>query len=65
MRLLDSKKYTYDLEKAVDRNNLSLLRDKTFFITGGLGLICSTVIDILLTYGKTEQRREIALHIFE
>lgn len=53
MRLLDSKKYTYDLEKAVDRNNLSLLRDKTFFITGGLGLICSTVIDILLTYGKT------------
>lgn len=53
MRLLDSKKYSCDLKKAVDRNNLNLLRDKTFFITGGLGLICSTVIDVLLTYGKT------------
>lgn len=53
MRLLDSKKYIYDLKKAVDRNNLSMLHGKTFFVTGGLGLICSTVIDVLLTCGKT------------
>ena len=51
MRLLDSKKYIYDLKKAVDRNNLSMLHGKTFFVTGGLGLICSTVIDVLLTCG--------------
>lgn len=53
MRLLDSKKYIYDLKKAVDRNNLSGLHGKTFFVTGGFGLICSTVIDVLLTCGKT------------
>ena len=53
MRLLDSKKYIHDLKKAVDRNNLSKLHGKTFFVTGGLGLICSTVIDVLLTCGKT------------
>lgn len=39
MRLLDSKKYISDLKKAVDRNNLSMLHGKTFFVTGGLGLI--------------------------
>lgn len=30
-----------------------MLHGKTFFVTGGLGLICSTVIDVLLTCGKT------------
>lgn len=53
MRLLESEKYIHDLKKAIDRTDLSLLNGKTFFITGGLGLICSAVIDILLTYKKT------------
>lgn len=55
MRLLESKKYICDLIKAIDRNNLSLLDGKSFFITGGLGLICSTLIDVLLVYGKTSK----------
>lgn len=53
MRLLESKKYTYDLLNATKKGNLSLLEGKSFFVTGGLGLICSTIVDVLLTYGKT------------
>lgn len=55
MKLLESKKYNIDLIKAINNSNLSLLEGKSFFITGGLGLICSTIIDVLLTYGKTSK----------
>ena len=53
MRLLDSPLYNADLEKAVGSINFSPLDGKSFFVTGGLGLIASTIVDVLLTYGKT------------
>lgn len=53
MRLLDSSLYNADLKKAVSSIDLSSLDGKSFFITGGLGLIASTVVDVLLTYEKT------------
>lgn len=53
MRLLESRLYKADLNKAIKNIDLSTLNDKTIFITGGLGLICSTIVDVLLEYGKT------------
>lgn len=53
MRLLDSPLYNADLKKAVGSMDFSLLDGKSFFVTGGLGLIASTIVDVLLTYGKT------------
>lgn len=53
MKLLESELYKQDLELAVKKINLSNLDGKSIFITGGLGLICSAVVDLLLTYGKT------------
>lgn len=53
MRLLESSLYNKDLKKAVGSIDLSSLDEKSFFITGGLGLIASAVVDILLTYGRT------------
>lgn len=53
MRLLDSSLYNTDLKKAISSIDLSSLDGKSFFITGGLGLIASTVVDVLLTYEKT------------
>lgn len=55
MRLLDSPLYNADLKKAVGSMDFSLLDGKSFFVTGGLGLIASTIVDVLLTYGKQEQ----------
>ena len=53
MKLLESKMYQDDLSKAIKNIDLKLLDNKTFFITGGLGLIGSTIVDVLITYGKT------------
>ena len=58
MRLLESKRYRDDLKKAISNTDLSELNNKSIFITGGLGLICSTIVDVLLVgcnttiYGK-------------
>ena len=53
MRLLDSPLYNADLKKVVGSIDFSPLDEKSFFVTGGLGLIASTIVDVLLTYGKT------------
>lgn len=53
MKLLESKKYVDDLTKAIQNIDLSPFANKSFFITGGLGLISSTIVDVLLIYGKT------------
>lgn len=54
MRLIESGLYKADLERTIQSINLSELDGKSVFITGGLGLICSAVVDLLLVYGKTE-----------
>lgn len=48
MKLLESKRYISDLRKAIENTNLDAIVDKTFFITGGLGLIASTIADVLI-----------------
>lgn len=53
MRLLDSTLYNIDLQEAVNSFDMSQFDEKTFFITGGLGLIASTIVDVLLKYDKT------------
>ena len=50
MRLLDSPLYNADLNNAVGSMDFSLLDGKSFFVTGGLGLIASTIVVVLLTY---------------
>lgn len=53
MKLIESKQYINDLEKAMKNIDLSGLDGKSIFITGGLGLICSAIVDVLICYGKT------------
>lgn len=54
MRLIESGLYKADLERAIQNIDLNELDGRSVFVTGGLGLICSTVVDLLLFYGKTE-----------
>ena len=51
MKLLDSSTYKFDLERAIENIDLSELNGKAIFITGGLGLIASSIVDVLLVYG--------------
>lgn len=53
MKLLESKLYRNDLSMVINKIDLSAFDGKSIFITGGLGLICSAIVDVLLTYGKT------------
>lgn len=52
MNILKSELYRQDIEKAISKVDLSDLIDKSIFITGGLGLIGSAIIDFLLIWGK-------------
>lgn len=55
MRLLESRLYKDDLKRAIGKVDLTKLDGKNIFITGGLGLICSAIVDILVIYGKVEK----------
>lgn len=50
--ILNNSLYTEDIERVLGRLNLSELNNKSVLVTGGLGLICSSLIDILLTYSE-------------
>ncbi|MGN1190154.1 MAG: NAD-dependent epimerase/dehydratase family protein [Candidatus Ornithospirochaeta sp.] len=52
MKLIDSTLYNNDLEKVASKYSFSALYGKRIFITGGLGLIGSAVVDLLLTINK-------------
>ncbi len=54
MKLLESELYRQDLEKVIRNLSLTNLEGKSIFITGGLGLICSAVVDLLIGCGKVE-----------
>lgn len=45
--ILKNKVYKNDLERIITNLDLSSLSNKTILITGGLGLICSSIVDIL------------------
>nr|WP_296155063.1 NAD(P)-dependent oxidoreductase [uncultured Blautia sp.] len=48
MRLIDSNIYKRDLQRALKNVDLSQLKNKSIIITGGLGLIGSAIVDLLL-----------------
>lgn len=50
-KLLENTVYVSDIKKVLDWLNLSDLKEKTILVTGGLGLICSSVVDILQSSG--------------
>ena len=52
MKLLESVLYKTDLLKAISNANLNKLDGKSIFVTGGLGLIGSAIVDVLIMYGK-------------
>ncbi len=54
MKLIESVLYKSDLEKVIQNIDLDELEGKSVFVTGGLGLICSAVVDLLLLHDKTE-----------
>lgn len=55
MRLLKSTLYKADLLKAVENSDLTKLDGKKLFVTGGLGLIGSAIVDVLVTYNKIDK----------
>lgn len=52
MNILDSEIYISDLKKALSGLDLSELKNKSILITGGLGLICSAIVDLLIVADK-------------
>ena len=48
MGLLNSKLYINDIKKALEKYDFSLFNGKSFLVTGAAGLICSSLIDVLL-----------------
>ncbi len=52
MTVLDSKLYNADLQKAVSSLDLSEIRDKSILVTGGLGLICASIVDVLIVANR-------------
>jgi len=51
--ILENQTYLRDIRKVLGRFDLSELNNKTVIITGGLGLICSSVIDVLVVCNQT------------
>ena len=47
--------YKKDLSTALRSNDLTELKNKTILITGGLGLICSSIVDLLHKYNVDDE----------
>ena len=54
MNILNSKIYREDIIYALHNNSFPELRDSSILITGGLGLIGSSVIDVLIELNELE-----------
>lgn len=52
MKLLENPQYVGDLKRAICNNETDFLRDKSILITGGTGLIGSSIVDLLLLSNK-------------
>lgn len=61
MTVLDSKLYNADLKKVLSGLDLSKIQDKSILVTGGLGLICSTVVDLLIL---ANHEKTLNVHIY-
>ncbi|MBO6261674.1 MAG: NAD-dependent epimerase/dehydratase family protein [Bacilli bacterium] len=51
--ILKNTIYNQDLKKALMNIDLSKLKKQSILITGGLGLICSTIVDLLIVANTT------------
>lgn len=60
MNILESKQYREDLDKISDTMDLGFFSNCTILLTGGLGLICSSIADLLLHY---EIKKKKNIHI--
>lgn len=62
MSILQSKTYLNDLKYVIKENDVfDLLKDKSIFITGGTGLICSGIVDLLLMSNLIKKSR---IHVY-
>ena len=50
--ILKNEIYTGDIKKVIEKFDFSPLKGKSILITGGLGLICSSVVDLLIIYNE-------------
>ncbi len=61
MNIMDSLLYRADLKKALKGLCFDQLKGKNILITGGLGLICSSIVDLLII---ANQELKLGIHIF-
>lgn len=54
MRLIDNELYRKDIHRVLEHCDFSTLDGKRIAITGGLGLIGSAIVDLLVCYGKVK-----------
>ena len=47
---LTCETYARDMERILDTLDLKALHGSSVLVTGGLGLICSAVVDLLIAY---------------
>ena len=50
--ILENKTYLRDINRTLSNLNLSKMNNKSILITGGLGLILSSVVDLLIIYDR-------------
>ncbi len=50
--ILENRQYISDIEKIIEKTELTQFKSKSILVTGGLGLICSAIVDILIIYNK-------------
>lgn len=54
MRLIDNELYRKDIHRVLEHCDFSTLDGKRIAITGGLGLIGSAIVDLLVCYGRVK-----------
>ena len=59
--ILQNEKYICDIERVINNLDLTAFNRKNILVTGGLGLICSAVVDILIVYNR---KYNANLHIY-
>lgn len=57
--ILENEIYISDIKKVLDRFDFSPLKEKKLLISGGLGLVCSAVVDLLITNNLTRHANTV------
>lgn len=60
--ILENSLYVDDIKKVLENYDFSTYKRKSFIITGGLGLICSSIVDLFVVY-NIFYRADITLYI--